>query len=73
MEVSYNLHALPPGARAPGTRWVAEGWVRPRAGLDAVAKRKKSLPCHRRESNPSRSAIVNRDRSVFFPSHYLGY
>jgi hypothetical protein len=35
------------GVRAPG--WI-EGWVGPRAGLDAAVKRKN--PCPYRESNP---------------------
>jgi hypothetical protein len=40
--VSGQLHApaaLPPGERATGTHWIG-GWVGPRAGLDAVEKRK---------------------------------
>jgi hypothetical protein len=37
-----------PRERAPGTHYIA--WVGPRAGLDAVVKRKISSP--RRESNP---------------------
>jgi hypothetical protein len=52
MEVSgqlYALAALPPRKRAPGTYWIG-GWVGPRAGLDAVSKRK--IPSLRRESNP---------------------
>jgi hypothetical protein len=43
-----------PRERAPGTHWTG-GWVRPRAGLDAVVKRK--IPSPRRESNP-RTPIV---------------
>jgi hypothetical protein len=57
MEVSGQLHAsaaLPPREIAPGTHWIG-GWVGPRAGLDAVVKRKISSP--RRESNP-RTPIV---------------
>jgi hypothetical protein len=38
---------------APRTHWTVV-WVGPRAGLDAVAKRKISLPS--RESNPGRPA-----------------
>jgi hypothetical protein len=34
---------------APGIHWI-EGWVDPRAVLDAVVKRK--IPSLRRESNP---------------------
>jgi hypothetical protein len=37
------------GERTPGTHWI-RGWVDPRAGLDAVAKRKTPSP--RRKSNP---------------------
>jgi hypothetical protein len=40
--------------RAPGTHWLG-GWVGPRAGLDAVVKRK--IPSPRRQSNP-RTPIV---------------
>jgi hypothetical protein len=40
--------------RTPGTRWIG-GWVGPRAGLDAVVKRK--IPSLRRKSNP-RTPIV---------------
>jgi hypothetical protein len=39
---------------ALGTRWIG-GWVDPRAGLEAVVKRK--IPSPRRESNP-RTPIV---------------
>jgi hypothetical protein len=42
-----------PGKRVHGTHWIG-GWVSPRAGLDAVEKRKISCPC--RESNPGRPA-----------------
>jgi len=31
--------AFTPGERAPRTHWIG-GWLNPRAGLDAVAKRK---------------------------------
>jgi len=34
---------LTPGEGASGTHWLG-GWLGPTAGLDAVAKRKKSLP-----------------------------
>jgi hypothetical protein len=52
MEVSGKLHAL--RERAPGTHRIG-GWMGPKAGLDAVAKRKIPTPC--RESNP-RTPIV---------------
>jgi hypothetical protein len=32
------------GERVPGTHWIG-GWVSPRAGIDAVAKREFSNPC----------------------------
>jgi hypothetical protein len=57
MEVSGQFHtpaALNPKERAPGTHCIG-GWVGPRAGLDAVVKRK--IPSPRRESNP-RTPIV---------------
>jgi hypothetical protein len=38
-----------PRERAPGNHWI-EGWVGPRAVLDAAVKRK--IPSLRRESNP---------------------
>jgi hypothetical protein len=41
--------------RALGTHWIG-GWVGPRAGPDAVAKRKKSQHCPRREPNTGRPA-----------------
>jgi hypothetical protein len=52
---------LTPEERAPGTHWIG-GWVGPRAGLDAVQKRKI---LHFRESNPSR-------RSRRYPDSVLG-
>jgi hypothetical protein len=42
MKMSHQLHApvaLQPGKEAFGTYWIG-GWVDPRAGLDAVEKRK---------------------------------
>jgi hypothetical protein len=44
-----------PRERDPGTHWIGS-WVAPRAGLDAVVKRK--VPSPRRESNP-RTTIVH--------------
>jgi hypothetical protein len=38
-----NLEILPPRERAPGTHWIG-GWEGPRAGLDAVEKRKILWP-----------------------------
>jgi hypothetical protein len=55
MEVIGQLHApaaLPPKERDPRTHWIA-GWVGPRAGLDAVVKRKLPSPCQ--DSNPQSS------------------
>jgi hypothetical protein len=56
--LSGHLHApaaLPPGERVPSTHRIG-GWVGPKAGLEVVAKRKKSYRYHCRESNPSREA-----------------
>jgi hypothetical protein len=33
-----------PRERAPGTHWIG-GWLDPRAGLDAVVKKKVPSPC----------------------------
>jgi hypothetical protein len=49
-----NLGLCTTRERAPGTLWIG-GWVGPRAGPDAVVKRK--IPSPRRESNP-RNPIV---------------
>jgi hypothetical protein len=49
-----------PGLREPGTHWIGD-WMGPRAGLDAVAKRKKSHHCSCRELNsgrPTRSLVT---------------
>jgi hypothetical protein len=46
MEVSGQLHApaaFTPRERAPDTHWIG-GWVGSRAVLDAVVKRKISIP-----------------------------
>jgi len=40
------------GEQAPVTRWIG-GWMGPRIGLDAVAKKRKSCLC--RELNPGRT------------------
>jgi len=47
-----------PRERAAGTHWIG-GWVGPRAGVDAVSKRK--IPSPRQESNrPARSQLLYR-------------
>jgi hypothetical protein len=57
MEVSGKFHvpaAYHPGKEAPGTHWIGS-WVGPRAGLDAVVKRK--IPSSWQESK-HRTPIV---------------
>jgi hypothetical protein len=57
MEVSGQLQppaAFPPRERVPDDHWIG-GWVGPRAGLDAVVKRK--IPTSRQESNPRLTCI----------------
>jgi hypothetical protein len=44
-----------PGERDPGIRWIG-GWVDPRAGLNAVVKRRNLCPCL--ESNPGHPTLV---------------
>jgi hypothetical protein len=49
-----------PRERTPGTHWIG-GWVDPRAGLDAGARRKILCPCRRSNSDrPARSQILYR-------------
>jgi hypothetical protein len=40
--VNFTPQPLYPGERAAGTHWIG-GWVGPRAGLDAVEKRRSGL------------------------------
>jgi hypothetical protein len=47
------LSASHSGRFSPGTHWIG-GWMGPRVGLNAVAKRKIPSPCL--ESNPDRPA-----------------
>jgi hypothetical protein len=51
--VSFNPPPLYPRERTPDTHWIGD-WVGPRAGLDAVAKRK--IPSPFRESNSDHPA-----------------
>jgi hypothetical protein len=62
MEASGQFHvpaALPPEKEPLVTHWIG-GWVGPRAGLDAVMKRKIPNPCrdlNTRSSSPYPSAV----------------
>jgi hypothetical protein len=56
-----------PGERTPGTHWIG-GWVGPRAGLDAEARRKILCPC--RGSNPDRPA---RSQTLYWLSYRGSY
>jgi hypothetical protein len=53
-----------PGQGDPVTQWVG-GWVGPESDLDAVEKRKISLPCQK--SNPGRPARSYTDRAIPTP------
>jgi hypothetical protein len=62
---------LYPRERAPGTHWIG-GWSGPRAGLDAVSKRK--IPIPRRDSNPDYpivQAVVSRYTDWAIPASYV--
>jgi len=53
-EWSASRHSIfTPGERTLGTHWT-EGLVSPRAGLNAVAKRKKFHHCPYQEFNPKK-------------------
>jgi hypothetical protein len=54
--------------RAPSTYWIG-GWVDPRAGLDALVKRKIPSPC--RDSN-SRPCSPNFNFTLHLQYEYLG-
>jgi hypothetical protein len=60
---SHPGRSLPPGERTPGTHWIG-GWVFPRAGLDAEARRKILCPC--RGSNLDRPA---RSQTLYWLSY----
>jgi hypothetical protein len=55
--VNFTPRPVYPVERAPGAHCIG-GWVGPRAGLDAVKKRKISFSC--RESNPDHPAVTPR-------------
>jgi hypothetical protein len=59
-----------PRERVPGTHWIG-GWVGPRAGLDAVSKRKIHSP--RRESKPDHpivQPVASRYTDWAIPVHF---
>jgi hypothetical protein len=67
MVVSGEHHALAvlyPQGKTPGTHWI-RGWVGPRAGLDAEARRKILCLCW--GSNPSRPV---RSQTLYWLSYH---
>jgi hypothetical protein len=81
--VRFTPRLLYPQERAPGTHWIG-GWVGPRAGLDAVVKRKIPSPyrdSNNRSSSPRPNATpteLSRLLSIcfaclhlFFPFYHL--
>jgi len=56
-----------PGVRAPSILWKG-GWVDPRAGLDAVAKREKFHCCWSRKLNPGLPASSLHSTQRVLPS-----
>jgi hypothetical protein len=68
MELSRQLHA--PVRFIPGTH-LTGGWVGPRAGLDAVAKRK--IPCTCRESNLGRPVRPYTYWAIPAPLYWYNY
>jgi hypothetical protein len=60
----HTLAMLYPGERTPGTHWIG-GWMGPRAGLDAGARRK--ILCLCRGSNPDRPA---RNQTLYCLSYH---
>jgi hypothetical protein len=54
--VSVKLRPLYPRDKAPGTHWIG-GWVGPRAGLNAVVKRKIPTSCYM-EDNSEQQELV---------------
>jgi hypothetical protein len=59
---------LYPRKRAIGTHWIGS-WVGPRAGLDAMEKRKISFSCRR--SNPGRPARSPSLYRLSYPGSYV--
>jgi hypothetical protein len=57
-----------PGERALGTHWI-EGWMGPRAGVEAMEKRKISCPCQ--ESKPGRSVRSSWLHRLRYPDYLL--
>jgi hypothetical protein len=56
-----------PWGNASGTHWIG-GWVGPKAGLDAVVKRKIPSPCQ--DWNPQTSSPLPRAISLSYPSSH---
>jgi hypothetical protein len=58
-----------PGERAPGTHWLG-GWVNPRAGLDAMEK-KKHLALSEIEPEPCSSSLYRLSYLLLGPVLYF--
>jgi hypothetical protein len=72
MEMSGQLHAplIYSEERAPSTHWIG-GCVGPRAGLDAVMKKKIPSPAENRTLEPQSSSAIPTELSRILNETYL--